>query len=114
MIFAKVSPPQSLTVQVTAKDLVTITAEYITAIAQPYPLGADFVKFKVLYCDISFNEDNYPVDYEDLAFERITLTSDQLKSWGSDDTVILRELARQLEMSIIRFVGAPDIKHRKD
>lgn len=114
MIFAKVSPPESITIQVTAKELMTIQAEYITAIAQPYALGADSVKFKVLYCDLAFNEDNYPSDYEDLAFDRLILTSDQLKNWGADDTVILREIARQLDMSIIRFIQAPDIKHRKE
>lgn len=108
MLFAKISPVAQKIVQTTPFESTTQTADYMSALARPYSLGANKVNFEVIYSNITFDENQNPLKYDSLISNMISLEGDQLQGWGSDDSFILQQLATILGVTIQSYVNVPD------
>lgn len=101
MLFAKVSPQAQVISQTTPFSSVTRNVEYMSAIARPYALGAESVNFEVLFGDVTFDENESPVTFQNVITYNVTLDSSQLSGWGVDDSYVLSQLASVLETSVV-------------
>lgn len=101
MLFAKVSPQAQVLTQVSPFSSVTRNVEYMSAIARPYPLGAESVNFEVLFGDVTFDENENPVMFQNVVTYNVTLESNQLSGWGVDDSYVLNQLASVLGTSVV-------------
>jgi hypothetical protein len=108
MLLAKISPVAKQIVQVNPFETSEISAEYMTAIARPYALGASRVNFEVVFGNLV--ESSVPNSEEKVQqFTRVTsskteLVSKELASWGTDDSVILSAIAAKLGTSVVSTI----------
>jgi hypothetical protein len=112
MIFGKISPVLSM---VTQDALFNPTAEfvtgsYITAVASPYPLGANRVNFRISYGNCEF-ESGSVTSFKSIHQDNITLLEEDIASWGTDDSIILDLIAERQGTEVIELVSgsAPDL-----
>lgn len=105
MLYAKISPVATFTQQTspfTAPD--STIAEYITAIARPYQVGAPSTRFEIQYGNIVSNEQANVVEvFTTLSNSNVELTAEELASWGTDDTVLLSIIATKIGTSAVDF-----------
>jgi hypothetical protein len=104
MLYAKITPSAEKVIQTTPFSSTTITADYMSALARPYGLGANVVNFEVLFGNITFNENQQPISFQNVVSSQLILEGDQLQNWGIDDTIILQEMATILGLTIESFV----------
>jgi hypothetical protein len=108
MLYAKISPAAEKLEQVTPFSAVTQTANYMSALARPYGLGADVVNFEVLFGNVTFDENNQPIRFRNVLSSSLKLTADQLQNWGIDDSVVLQQIALILGVSIESYTTVPN------
>jgi len=106
MIFGKINPVLSM---VTQDSLFNPTAEfitgsYITAMATPYPLGANQVNFRVSYGNCEF-KDGEVVNFKAIHQDSVTLSGEDIESWGTDDAVILDIITEKQGTEIVEVVS---------
>lgn len=104
MLYAKITPAAEKISQVTPFSAVTQTADYMSALARPYGLGSNSVNFEVLFGNITLDENNQPVKFQNVVSSNLTLSGDQLQSWGTDDSVVLQQIASILGVTIQSYV----------
>ena len=94
MLYAKINPAATKVDQPSPFSTSTTTvANYMTALARPYAVGASKTRFEVQYGNVTVTTDGYAKDFKQLLSGEVTLTSEQLASWGSDDTIVLNLIA---------------------
>ena len=105
MLIAKISPAAQIVTESDPFAPVTTIAEYMAAIARPYALGATMVNFQVTYGILVPAPENSPVgtlpSFQGQLNTYVTLSGDQLTSWGIDDTVILNEIAGVVGTTVV-------------
>lgn len=105
MLLAKISPAAKQIVQTSPFESSEVTAEYMSALARPYALGASKVNFEVVFGNLV--ESPKPGSEELVQqFVRVTSSSvvlegEELASWGTDDLVVLNAIAAKLGTSIV-------------
>lgn len=104
MIYAKITPAAERIVQITPFSAETQTADYMSALARPYGLGSTSVSFEVLFGNVILDENNQPKRFQNVVSSNLVLSGDQLQSWGTDDSVILQQIASILGITIQSYV----------
>jgi len=105
MLLAKISPAAKQIVQTSPFESSEVTAEYMSALARPYALGASKVNFEVVFGNLV--ESPKPGSEEtSQQFVRVTssqveLVGEELASWGTDDSVVLDAIAAKLGTSVV-------------
>jgi hypothetical protein len=108
MLYAKITPVAERIEQITPFSAVTQSANYMSALARPYGLGSDSVNFEVIFGNITFDENNQPVRFQNVLSNNLKLTAEQLQSWGTDDSVVLQQIASILGITIDSYAIVPN------
>lgn len=113
MIFAKISPVATVVRQEGPFNSSSVTGSYMTAVARPYVLGSSEVRFQVSYGEVVLNENGAVTDFKQITDSEVKLSGAQIESWGTDDTVILDEIATVNNLTISAVVSG-SISNRLD
>jgi hypothetical protein len=108
MLFAKILPAAQKIIQSTPFESTIVTADYMSALARPYSLGANKVNFEVIYCTITFDENQNPIKFDTVTSSNVILQNSQLQGGGSDDSFILQQLASSLSITIESYITVAD------
>lgn len=103
LLFGKISPVLSVPQQANqfSQTITFLTADYMAAVADPYPLGATQVNFSVLYGNCQFNESNEIIGFTTISRSGINLSGSVIQSWGVDDKVVLDAIASAQGTSVV-------------
>lgn len=104
MLYAKISPSAKAVKLNGLFDASIIDADYMTAFADPYGLGTDSVVFKVNFGVVELENGN-PASFTVYNTMYITLDEAQISTWGTNDQVVLEEIASVLNLSILQFIN---------
>jgi len=107
MLYAQITPAAEKTTQVTPFSAITESADLMLAVARPYTLGASRVNFQVTFGNGTIT-DGKVSNFQELLSSNVTLTSDELSNWGTDDSVVLGTIATKLgTTSLGVYTSAP-------
>jgi hypothetical protein len=106
MIFAKINPNVIITKQNTLFSSSTINVEYMTAVASPYRLGDTQIKFEIIFGNFIKNKDNDIIGFNKYITESVIFSSEELNNWGTDDSVVLVQIASKIGTTTVEFVTA--------
>jgi hypothetical protein len=105
MLIAEISPAAQIVTESNPFAPVTTEAAYMAAIARPYALGATTVNFQVTYGILVPAPEGSPVgtlpSFQGQFNTSVTLSGDQISSWGIDDTIILDEIATVVGTTVV-------------
>ena len=107
MLYAKINPTAKVVKADSPFNNTTLEAEYMTAYARPYGLGASSVRFEVVFGNIKESEDGTKT-FEALTASQTSLTKEQIENWGVDDSVALQEIATVLGTTVVSVIELPD------
>ena len=93
MLFGKINPVAQIVKQTTPFEQQTIEADYITALARPYALGAESVNFQVTYGNFVKDDTGKITGFNNLFNDNVVLSGPIISNWGTNDAVILDALA---------------------
>jgi hypothetical protein len=99
MLLAKINPPAEKITEVTPFSSTTVTLDYMTAIARPYVAGATKTNFVIEFGNITEVDDSV-TSFQSRTQTNLTLTSEELSSWGTNDEVLLTIVAGKLGVAI--------------
>lgn len=103
MLLAKINPPAEKVIEVTPFSSTTISLDYMTAIARPYVAGATQTTFALEFGTIT-EVDGVATSFQSKTQSNLTLTSDELSTWGTNDEVLLSIIAGKLNVNVISYV----------
>lgn len=106
MIFGKTEPVLTMITQNSLFNPTPeyITASYITAMADPYPLGAHKVNFRVYYGNCEFT-DGQVTNFKVIHQDNVTLEGQDIETWGTEDSIILYIIATKQGTSVVEVVS---------
>lgn len=112
MLLGKLATPAVKVFQDGPFNSTTATAEYIVVATHKYVIGGEGVTFGVRFGNILTEKQNdAEVErFDSVIREEVKLTSEELSSWGSDDSVVLDLIAAKLGTSITEKV-TKDLHH---
>jgi len=103
MLFGKINPQAVIPQMITPFEQTQIVADYITAIASPYRLGANVVDFQVLYGEPIYGDENVVIEYKIIHQTMVKLSGQAIEDWGTNDETILSAIAAHEGTTIIEF-----------
>jgi hypothetical protein len=106
MLFAKINPVAQIPEMESPFAYDVKTANYLTAVASPYRLGAEEVNFSLIYGNATFNEEGQMETFTRLLGGSITLGAPYIQEWGLDDSVILGTICEQVGTEAVEFIEA--------
>jgi hypothetical protein len=98
MLLGKLATPATKIYQNGAFSSTTATADYMVVKAQRYVIGEDEVTFEVRFGNLVTENDENRFDI--LLREQVKMSSLELASWGTDDTILLDLIASKLGNSL--------------
>lgn len=104
MLFAKISPVADIPEMQSPFDYTVKHADYLTAIASPYKLGATEVYFNLIYGTATFDADGNMLTFNRLLGGSITLSDPDIEDWGIDDSVVLSTICEKVGTTAVEFV----------
>jgi hypothetical protein len=104
MLLSKINPAAEKVTEVTPFSSTTMSLEYMTAIARPYVAGGSQTNFVVEFGTITEVE-GIVTSFTTRTQTNITLTSDELSTWGTNDEVLLSIIAGKLNVSVVSYVN---------
>ena len=104
MLFAKIDPVAQIPEMETPFTYDVKTANYLTAVASPYRLGAEEVNFSLMYGTATFDAEGNMETFTRLLGGSLTLGAPYIQEWGIDDTVILATICEQVGTEAIEFI----------
>lgn len=109
MLLAKINPTAKLHKANTPFDTEVIEANFMTAMARPYTVGAAETNFEVAFGTLELATDEQKEKGEKDKFHHLTstnvvFTAEELSDWGTDDSVLLEKLATKLGTAIVESV----------
>jgi hypothetical protein len=110
MLVCKISPSANIVSQMTPFEHSETIAEYMTAVANQYIPDAESTTFSVLFGNLVSPvppDEPQPSPFTLLYNYSLTLTAEQLSSWGTDDSELLEIIAAQLGVEILEFINIP-------
>ena len=107
MLYAKINPTVKSSKRNSLFETETIESLYMTAYARPYGIGSSVVNFDVVFGNITNNK------FEKFFNSNVKMTSEEIALWGTDDSVILSDLAKKLGTSAIEFITISDERNKK-
>jgi hypothetical protein len=112
MLLAKINPAATFTSQSGPfAEPTIITADYLTALARPYVAGASKTNFEIqfgTYAPAIEGEQPQPAKFNRVQSSQLVLTSEELSSWGADDSALLEAVALKLGTAIVETVEVKD------
>lgn len=99
MIYGKINPPAEKIDQVTPFSSVTYSADIMAVVARPYILGSNQVNFVVWFGNATVSGTTV-TDYLPIMNSNIVLSGEEITTWGTDDSKILRDIAVKLGTSV--------------
>ena len=106
MLYAKISPAAQLVTQNGPFGTTTKSAEYVAISALDYSLGANPVNLIVQYGEPIFNGEQF-LFFNPIIRQRLELTSEQLATWGTDDSVVFNIVAQNQGFEIVELLTTP-------
>jgi len=105
MLIAKINPAATFTSQDGPFAQPTIiTADYLTALARPYVAGASKTNFEIQFGTYTPAVEGEPAKFNRVQSSQLVLTSQELASWGEDDSALLEAVASKLGTSVVETV----------
>ena len=105
MLLAKINPAATFTSQSGPFAQPTVvTADYLTAIARPYLAGASQTNFQIEFGTYTPPTEEQLAKFNGIQSSQLVLTSQQLASWGEDDSVLLEIVASNLGTSVVETI----------
>ena len=104
MLFAKITPQAIIASLNGPFDLQTTSAQYMTAIANPYRLGDYSVNFSIFYGEFVLDENDTPIGFSTLLTNNCVIEGATVQSWGTDDTYMLNAIALQQGTTVVEFI----------
>ena len=104
MLLSKINPAAEKVTEVTPFSSTTMSLEYMTAIARPYVAGGSQTNFVVEFGTITEVE-GIVTSFTPRTQTNITLTSDELSTWGTNDEVLLSIIAGKLNVSVVSYIN---------
>jgi hypothetical protein len=112
MIYAKINPPVSMPVMGSPFSAPTfVTGSYLTAKVENYKLGAERAEVRAFF-GYPIEQEGQQTEWKTLHAESIVVSKDFLDNWGTDDTVVLEEIANQKGIEIVEVIEVPDSDFR--
>lgn len=107
MLVSRINPPARKVVEVTPFSSTTQDLSYMTAIARPYAPGAEVTNFQVQFGTLVTNEEGVVQSFFNQLNTQVSLTKEELSSWGTDDDVLLTIVANKLGVTATEFIEVP-------
>jgi hypothetical protein len=107
MLVSKITPSAKKIVNSDPFNVVTEDLNYMSIIARPYVAGSEKVNFQINYGTIKLNDKEEPVGFSQGSSSKLTMTSDEIETWGTDDSVLFSLVAGKLNISIVEIVEVP-------
>lgn len=104
MLITKINPPAIKIVESSPFISTTVNLEYMTAVARPYVPGASSTNFQIQFGNVVLDENNVPVKFNNESNTQLSMTSEELITWGVNDNVLLELIATKLGVSILEIV----------
>jgi hypothetical protein len=102
MLLGKLETPAIKVYQESAFNTTAVPAEYMTVSTSSYVIGDDKVVFELRFGNI-ITENNTEM-FDLIMRQNVQMTSDELSTWGTDDSVLLDLIATKLGTSITEKV----------
>lgn len=99
MLLGKIIPSVTKTYQISAFSSQTVTAEYMAVKTENYVIGEPEVDFTLRFGNLLLNALGKQ-EFDVILNDRITLTTQELSSWGVDDSVLLDIIASKIGTTI--------------
>jgi len=109
MIFVQLTHPVTKTYSGLGLTQTVVSGSYMTANAQDYVLGQPETKFYFKIGDVTTNESGSITEFKPFIREYVTLTSEELANWGTDDFAALEAIATKLELEVEAQIEASDL-----
>lgn len=104
MLLGKLSKPAEKVYNPTPFTTEIVTAEWMAVSTKSYAIGAIDVSFELRFGKLVIDEAGKPTNFEVVIRDSITLTSAELSTWGTDDSVVLDLIATKLGVTITEKV----------
>ena len=104
MLIAKINPPAIKIVETTPFNSTTKNLDYMSAAARPYVAGASITNFQLQFGTIEIDETDTIKYYKDSS-SQLSMTSEELNTWGTNDETLLRLIATKLGVSVIEVIS---------
>lgn len=98
MLLGKLATPATKVLQNGAFNTTTISAEYMEVSTQRYVIGEDKTLFELRFGNVITENDKERFDI--VLRQDLELTSEELATWGTDDSVLLDIIAAKLGATI--------------
>jgi hypothetical protein len=109
MLVSKITPTAKKIINSDIFNVTTEDLDHMTVIARPYVAGASKVNFQINFGNLKGDlENNQNLKFNQGTSTRIDLTSDELSTWGTDDSVLLQIVANKLNLTILETIEIPD------
>ena len=109
MLLAKINPAASfVTTSSPFTPPSTANADYLTAIARPYAVGSEKTNFEVNFLSATLDDNQAITDVTNVGRVSVLLTSEDMASWGTDDSVLLGIIATKLGTTVVSTVTFDD------
>ena len=102
MLLGKLAKPAKKVYQDGAFNSTIATAEYLNITASKYVIGEDKSHFDVRFGNIIIENEKERFDI--LLREEVVMTTNELASWGTDDSVVLDLIAEKIGTTIVEKV----------
>jgi hypothetical protein len=102
MLFAEINPPAQVSKQTSPFQSTTIQCNHFTCFSDRYDLNPTEMTFFVVFGQL---EQKNGLKYFKKSYgEKVTLTSNDLANWGTDDSVILQKIASRYSVNIVKIL----------
>jgi hypothetical protein len=105
MLIAKINPPAIKVVNPTPFSSTTKNLEYMTAAARPYIPGASETNFQLQFGNVTLNDESQIVNFNGENQSQLSMTSEELSTWGTNDDTLLRLLCAKLGVSVVEIIS---------
>jgi len=108
MLLAKISPAAEIVVQTTPFEHSTTEASYMSVVANPYIPDAEVTNFTLSFgysVPPTPPEEPQSPSYIFIYIYQLSLTNEELSTWGTDDEELYQIVANKLGCSIIEFIN---------
>lgn len=107
MLIAKINPPALKVVESTPFSSSTINLDYYTAIARPYVPGSSSTNFQLQFGSVNLDDKGQIINFNNETSSQLTMTSEELVTWGTNDDVLLNLIAAKLGVSVLEIIEVP-------
>lgn len=108
MLLGKLASPATKVYQNGAFNTKTATADYLVVSTQRFVIGEDVVNFELRFGNVI--TENEKERFDVVLRDSVKMTSNELATWGTDDSVLLDLIAVKLGTSITEKV-TKDLHH---